>query len=686
MRNLWSESEAQGKNELDTLVYQSRLIGADTSLVVWGGGNTSIKSTVKDFRGRHVEALVVKGSGSDMKSIERKHFPSLRLDDTLALFDRDAMTDDEMVEYLGMCMLDPKAPRPSIETLLHAFLPFNSVAHSHADAIVSLTNTRECLDILKAVYGKKVSWVEYIRPGFKLSKLVGQTVKANPKVDGIILINHGLFTWGGDARQTYDRHIDIVTKAEEYIVSKSRGKAVFNVVKSRALPDDRRRALAAALAPTLRGAVSRKQGVVLRYDDAADILEFVNSKEAAELSQIGPATPDHTLQTKIKPMWVELDNPDDIEASKKQIKAAADQYADDYAAWYQANTDNKHPMLDPYPRVILAPGLGMWSTGKDARAALIAGDIYHHTISVLKSASAIGHYSSLSDKDSYDVEYWPMELYKLTLLPPDRELSRKVALVTGAASGIGLGIARRLAADGAHVFLTDIDADGVHKLAEELNKKHGYNRAAACVMDVTNEENVADAFRQLRLAYGGLDVLVSNAGIASAGAVHDLPLKDWQRSFDVNATGHFLVSREAVRLMRQQGMGGSIVFIGTRNITSPGNDFSAYSASKAAEAQLGKVIALENASHGIRCNIINPDAVFEGSKLWSRDIMEQRAKTHGTTVEKLPDFYRQRNMLKVQITPADVAEIVVLFAGSRAAKTTGAMFPLDGGIKDAFVR
>ena len=684
MQNLWSDAEAAGKDELDLLVYQSRLIGADTSLVVWGGGNTSIKVTERDFRGHDVNAMLIKGSGSDLKTIERKHFPGLRLDDILPLFDRDSMSDEAMVDYLAQCMLDPRAPRPSIETLLHAFLPHKSVVHSHADAVVALTNTREASHVLHQVYGRWAAVVEYIRPGFTLSKRVGQALRGDPSIEGVVLANHGLFTWGASARESYDKHIEMVTQAEDYARDRARGKTVFSVVKGRALDGEHRRLVAAAAAPVLRGLVSRRQPMVLRYDDGPDVLEFVNSRQAGELSQVGPATPDHLLQTKRKPLWVEPEDSRDAPRVVEQVRRAVEGYAQDYSHWYHAHADGSHPMLDPYPRVILMSGVGMWTTGKDARAALIAGDIYHHTIGVLRAAQAVGSYASLSARDAYEAEYWPLELYKLTLAPPEGEMSRRIALVTGAANGIGKAIAQRLAAEGAHVLAADIDVNGVHALAQELNDRYG--RAAAVTMDVTREEQVAETFHKLRLTYGGLDVLVSNAGIAAVGAVDELPLGEWQRAFDVNATGHFLVAREAVKLMREQAVGGSMVFIGTKNITFPGRDFGAYSASKAAEAQLARVLAIESADHGIRCNVVNPDAVFEGSNLWSQEVKEQRARAHGVPVEELEGFYRQRNLLNVRITPEDVAEAVLFLAGRRSAKTTGAMLPVDGGIPAAFPR
>ena len=686
MRNLWNESESANMDSLDQLVYQSRLIGADTSLVVWGGGNTSIKVTEQDHLGRDVAAMLIKGSGSDMKSIERRHFPALRLDEVLPLFDREEMSDDEMVAYLAKCMMDPAAPRPSIETLLHAFLPYTSVAHSHSDAVVALTNNSNASQALEDVYGDSLAIVEYIRPGFTLSKRVGQAVRGNPSIKGVVLVNHGLFTWGDTAKEAYDIHIDLVTQAEDYTQSKAAGKQVFGVLKQRPLDTDRRREVASAVAPTLRGAVSRNNRAVLRFDDQPDVLEFVGSEQAKQLSGVGPATPDHLIQTKRRPLWVDAPDPEDVSAIRQAIAAGVEEYAQEYSRWYEEHTDGGHPILDPYPRVALVPGIGMWSTGRDSRAALVTGDIYHHTISVMGSGQSAGDYTSLTSQDAYDAEYWPMELYKLTLAPPEKELARRVALVTGGAHGIGKTIAHRLASEGAHVVVTDLDGEGAQAVAEELNAANGAGRAVGCRLDVTSEAETAEAFKLARLTFGGLDILVSNAGIATVGAVDALSLADWRRAFDINTTGHFLVAREAVRVMKEQAIGGSLVFIGTKNVPSPGKEFGAYSASKAAEVQLARVLAVENGDYSIRSNIVNPDAIFQGSNLWSEEVKQQRSQSYNIGADDLPDYYRQRNLLKEFIYSEDVAEAVLFLASDRSSKTTGAMVPVDGGLKDAFPR
>ena len=686
MDNRWSEESVRGLSGLDLLVHQSRLVGADAGLVIWGGGNTSLKVTEIDFRRRETRTLLIKASGSDMKGTQRQDFPGVRLDDVLHLYELGDMTDEDMVAYLDHCLLEPRSPRPSIETLLHAFLSEPSVLHTHADAILSLTNTRSPRDVLGRVYGDEVAVVPYQRPGFRLSKAVAEAAREGSGVRGVVLLNHGLVTWGTTPKASYDAHIELVTQAEEYSRERASGKALFGGLKQRPLDGKRRKGLAAAMAPVLRGLVSKRNRVVLRFDDAEDVLEFVGSQRAKELSGIGPATPDHLLQTKRKPLWVTVSDPEDLPGVVKSLKGGVERYAEEYADWYRQHNTGGEPMLDPYPRVVLVPGVGMWSTGRDARGALITGEVYHHTIGVIGAAQAVSEYTSLSTRDAFEAEYWPLELYKLSLAPPEKELARRVALVTGGAHGIGREIALRLASEGAHVVVTDVDGEGAMALSEEINDTCGQGWAIAYPLDVTSEVEVAESFRKVRLAYGGLDILVSNAGIAPVGAIDELSLADWQRAFDVNTTGHFLVAREAVKLMREQALGGNLVFIGTKNVTSPGRDFGAYSASKAAEVQLARVLAIENGEFGIRCNVVNPDAIFRGSALWSQEVREQRAQAHRIAVDDLEEFYRERNLLKEHITGEDVAEAVLFLASDRSAKTTGAMIPVDGGLRDAFPR
>ena len=683
MNSRWDEAAVGSLDSLGLLVHASRLIGAETSLVVWGGGNTSIKLSERDYRGREVRVLRVKGSGSDLKSIEKKHFPGVRMDDVLALLDRKDMGDQEMVDYLAHALQEPASPRPSIETLLHGFLPPDAVIHTHADAIVSLTNNDRAADVLREVYGADVVALRYRRPGFLISREVALTFGRHPKAKALLLEKHGTICWGATVKEAYLSTVDLISRAEEAIEHRAKGRVRFGGVAVPAASPEERRQVALAVAPALRGLVGRDRRVVMAFDDAPDVLEFASSKEAAALSTIGPATPDHTIYTKRLPCFVPVESPRDPGAVSAAIKVAVERFVVDYTAYVNAGGA---ALTDAFPRVITVAGLGVFTTGKDRRTAGIVSDIYHHTISVLGAATSFGRYVSLSAKDAFDVEYWPLELYKLAQAPPEKELARRIVLVTGGASGIGRAAALRLAAEGAHVVVSDLDAAGARKVADEVVAAVGAGRAIGLGMDVASEASVRAAFEEAVLAYGGLDIVVSNAGIAHSSPVDQMTLADWERSFAVNSTGHFLVAREGMRVLKAQGLGGAFVFVATKNVMSPGKDFAAYSAAKAAEAQLAKVLALEGGPHGIRSNIVNPDAVFRDSKLWSEEVRRERARAQGITVDQLEDFYRKRNILAAPILPEDVAEAVLFLASDRSAKTTGCTITVDGGVKDAFPR
>ena len=686
MQSRWNDAEAGNLSELDLLVYASRLIGAETSLVVWGGGNTSIKAVERDHRGREIPVLRVKGSGSDLKSIQRKDFPGVRMDDILGLLDREDMGDQEMVDYLAHSLVDVGGARPSIETLLHGFVGAHAVVHTHADAIVSLTNNDRAQDVVSGVYGKDVIALGYRRPGFKISKDVADTIAEHPEARALLLERHGTITWGATVREAYEATIELIGRAEDAIAARTHGRRVFGGPRVPVREAAERRDLAVEVAPRLRGLLSRARRVIVTFDDSPAVTEFVSSVEAPAVSQVGPATPDHTIYTRRLPCYVDVVAGVDGTRLSLAIAQSLEAFARDYTAYVDAHRPPDLQLADLSPRVVLVPGLGMFTAGRDRRTAGIVSDIYHHTIDVIGNASAFGRYVSLSPKDAFDVEYWPLELYKLTLAPPDKELARRIALVTGGASGIGRAIARRLAAEGAHVVVGDLDGAGAARTADEITGAVGAGRALGLAMDVTSESSVRAAFEATVLAYGGLDVLVSNAGVAHSAPVAGMALEDWDRSFAVNARGHFLVAREAMRLLIAQGIGGALVFIATKNVMAPGKDFAAYSAAKAAQAQLAKVLALEGAPHGIRANIVNPDAVFQDSKLWSDDIRRQRAAAQGIAVEELEDFYRKRNLLGVRILPEDVAEAALFLASDRSAKTTGCTLTVDGGVREAFPR
>jgi len=701
MESRYQDDVVRGLDLVDQLVQVSRWVGAETSLAVWGGGNTSVKLVEPDLLGRPVRVLRVKGSGSDLKSVTRRDFPGVRLPEVLALLERDDMGDQEMVDYLARCLQEPGSPRPSIETLLHGFLDAEAVIHTHADAIVGLTNTEHGHEVVADLFGKETIWVPYRRPGFRLSHEVWAAIRARPEARAIVLEKHGLSTWGTTLKDAYLATIELVTRAEERLREAARARRAFGPAAV-AMPDaETRKRVAREVAPVLRGMLGRDRRVVLRFDDGEDIRELAGAPEAARLTQIGPATPDHTIYSKRLACFVPLRDPASAATVIDAVRSAVPRFVQAYTAYFEAHRHGElmkpaaggalgatvaPTLTDPYPRVVLLPGLGMFTSGKDARTAGIVADIYHHTAWVIRAASALGPYTSLSAQDAFNVEFWPLELYKLQMAPPEKELARRVALVTGGASGIGRAVARRLAREGAHVVVTDLDGHGARRVAEEIAGDAGPARPLGMQLDVTSEASVEAAVAAAVETYGGLDIVVSNAGIAHAAAIDQMALTDWERSFAVNATGHFLVTRAALRVMKAQGLGGALVFVATKNVMSPGKDFSAYSASKAAEAQLAKVAALEGGPHGIRVNIVNPDAVFRDSALWSPEVRQERARAQGIAVEQIEEFYRKRNLLGVSVLPEDVAETVLFLASDRAAKTTGCTLTVDGGVRDAFPR
>ena len=686
MESHWNDEIARDLEPLDLLVYGSRLVGAETSLAIWGGGNTSLKLTEPDLRGRPIPVLRVKGSGSDLKSVAGKDFPGVRLDDVRPLLERDDMGDQEMVDYLARCLQEPGSPRPSIETLLHGFLPFDAVIHTHADAIVALTNTERGHAVVEELFGKDAVSIPYRRPGFRLSREVSQAVRDHPEARGVVLEKHGLITWGATLKEAYLGTIDLVTRAEARLGEAACGRRAFGAPTVPVPDAATRRRVAAAVAPALRGLLGRDRRVILRFDDGPDVLALASAPEAPRLTQIGPATPDHTIYSKRLPCFVPLAEPGSPDAVVAALRSAVDGFVRDYTASFEAHRFEGARLTDPYPRVILLPGLGMFTSAKDARTAGIVADIYHHTTWVLGAASAVGPYVSLTPAEAFGVEYWPLELFKLAQAPPEKELARRIALVTGGASGIGRAVARRLAREGAHVVVGDLDGEGARRVAGEIVAEAGTARALGVPMDVASEASVRAGVAAAVEAYGGLDIVVSNAGMAHSAPIDRMALIDWERSFAVNATGHFLVTREALRVLEAQGLGGSLVYVATKNVMAPGKDFGAYSAAKAAEAQLAKIAAIEGGAHGIRANIVNPDAVFRDSRLWSDEIREERARAQGITVGEIEEFYRKRNLLGVSVLPDDVAEAVLFLASDRAAKTTGCTLTVDGGVRDAFPR
>jgi len=684
IRDRWKESEARGLEGLGLLVYGSRLLGAEEDLVLHGGGNTSLKGIERDHGGREVRVMRVKGSGGDLASIGADGFPGVRLDDIAPLRRRKDMTDAEMVGYLARCLVEPEARRPSIETLLHGFLPDAAVFHSHADAILALTNNPDPERHVRAALGEGFVLVPYRRPGFALSRLVGAARAAAPRARGAVLLNHGLFTWAPSVRTAYKSHVAAVRAAERYLARRRRARPFGS-------PSGRTAGVspwhAEALSPRLRGLLATPLRVVLRHEAAPEILEFSRSARAAEMCRIGPATPDHLLHTRRLPCFVPARDPANLERTARQAETAIREWSRSYERWVRKWNREKHAVEDCKPRVVIVRGLGMWTAGRDPGQARVIGDIYRHTVGIMARAAGLGGFRSLSPREQFRAEYWELELYKRTLLPKERELARRVVVITGAARGIGLGIAQRFLDEGACVLLHDRDQERLVRAVRDLDRRSGsQQRVASTPGDVSKEGDVVGLFALACHLFGGVDVVVSNAGIAPAGALDSLSLADWERSLAVNATGHFLVAREAMRVMKAQGTGGAFVFVASKNVPAPGKDFGAYSAAKAAETQLARVLALEGAPHGIRSNVLHPDAVFEGSALWSPRLRAERAKAQGIRAEDVPDFYRRRSLLGLEVRPRDVAEAALFFASDRSSRITGAWLPVDAGLREAFPR
>ena len=686
MQSRWNEQEAQGKDDLGLLIYASRLIGAEESLVLWGGGNTSVKAKGRDFRGRETDVMWIKGSGSDLKTIEARHFAGVVLDDVRPLLGRDKdMDDDEMVAYLGNCLTDPKAPRPSIETLLHGFLAAKFIIHTHADLIQALTNNVRGDQAVKECFGADAVVVAYERPGFRLSRMVHDAVAAAPSARFLVLRKHGLITWGDTAREAYDRTVEAIARVESYLAAQKSGtdpvaKRLFEPLE----PEERAPAFVAA-APGLRGLLSKGRRVVLRFDDSPEVVDFVCCKDAKKLSQVGPATPDHVLSTRVWPAFIDWRPQDGAEALPARLKEGVELWLARDELYFKTHSDGKMGRLDAYPRVILVPGLGMITAAPEARRTRVVAEIYRHTMRVIRAATTISQYVSLTEEEAFHIDYWPLELFKLTLAPAEKEFSRRVVLVTGGGSGIGRVTAAKFADAGAHVVVTDVVKAAADQVAQEILKKYP-DRALSVELDVTSEASVKEAFDAAVLALGGVDVVFSNAGVAVASPIESMKLDDWQKSHAVNTTGHFLVAQAAMRVMRRQGLGGSIVINASKNVTAPGKDFGAYSAAKAAAAQLCRIVAIEGADAGVRANMVNPDAVFQGTALWSPEIKENRAKAQGIDADQIEEYYKNRSLLKLPVLPEDVAEAVMFLASDRAAKTTGAMLPVDSGVVGAFPR
>jgi len=686
VEDLWPPDPPAG-DALAQLVLASNLLGANRAVSNFGGGNTSAKGRAVDHTGREVDVMWVKGSGSDLATMGPQHFTGLKLDEVLPLFERDAMSDEEMVAYLSRCMLDPAMPRASIETLLHAFVPAPHVHHTHPDGINVLAGTADGERLVRERFGDSAAWVPYIRPGFTLSKQVGEAARANPDLKAVVLAKHGLVVWGDTAEEAYRKTIEVINEAVEFANETIGSAQRFGGPhpKARLVDDETRAALLHELLPAVRGAVSSETSKLLTVDAGPRTLEFVSSAEAEALVTVGAPCPDHLVHTKRVPLWIPFDpETDDADVLRARIAERAAGFRDDYRAYVEEFGDETTVPADSDPRIVLVQHLGLVSTGRTTKTSQIARDLYHRAIEVMAGAQALGRFVSLTAEESFAIEYWPLELYKLAQAPPPGELQGKVALITGGAGGIGRAIAETLAARGAAVVAFDLDQEG----AEDTVAAYG-DAGLAVSGDVTSEDAVAAAYAAAVERFGGVDIVVSNAGIASSSPIEETSLAEWERNHRILVTGYFLVAREGFRVLRAQDTGGSIVFVASKNALVAGKNATAYSSAKAAELHLARCLAEEGGEAGIRSNTVNPDAVLSGSRIWGPESTwrKERAAAYGIEPHELEEHYRRRNTLKVNITPQDIAEAVLHFASeTRSGKSTGNLLNVDGGVPAAYAR
>jgi rhamnulose-1-phosphate aldolase/alcohol dehydrogenase len=684
VQDRWPAGGEVPDDALGQVLLASHLLGADRAVANFGGGNTSAKGTATDHVGREVDVMWVKGSGSDLATMRPGDFTPLRLDEMLAVFDREEMSDEEMVAHLARCQVDPAAPRSSIETLLHAFVPAPHVHHTHPDGINVLAGARDGERLVAECFGDEAAWIPYIRPGFTLARQVGAAVRENPRLRLVVLAKHGLVVWGASAEEAYKRTIEVINRAVDFVNARTAGEPRFGGPAGPGLEDGvARRELLRAVLPALRGAVSSERSKVLVVDASPRVLELVGSRDAPELTRIGAACPDHLVHTKRVPLWIPFDPAtEDAATLAARIRERAAAYRDDYRAYVRRHADAATVPADPDARVVLIQHVGLVGVAPTTKGARLSRDLYHRAIEVMAGAHALGGFTSLDEGESFAIEYWPLELYKLSLAPSPGELQGKVALVTGAAGGIGRAVVERLAAAGACAAAFDLDGEGAEDAVAALG-----DRGLAVQGDVTSEAAVAAAFVATVEAFGGVDLVVSNAGVASSAPIEDTSLAEWNRNQAILGTGYFLVSRAAFGLLREQGTGGSLVFVASKNALVAGRNAAAYSAAKAAELHLARCLAEEGGAAGIRVNTVNPDAVLQGSRIWGSSWREERAAAYGIAPDELEEHYRRRTTLGVNILPEDVAEAVLHFAsGARSGKSTGNVLNVDGGVPAAYPR
>jgi rhamnulose-1-phosphate aldolase/alcohol dehydrogenase len=690
LESRWDPEYVRTLSAAEELLYRSNLLGDDKRITNFGGGNTSAKITMPDpLTGEPVTVLWVKGSGGDLGSMKLDGFATLYLDKLNALKARyrGLQHEDEMVGYLPHCTFNLNSRAASIDTPLHAYIPYAHVDHMHPDALIAIAASEHSRSLTGEIFGGEIGWLPWQRPGYDLGLKLGELVRQNPGLKGVVLEAHGLFTWGQTAKDCYENTLGVIRAATEWLARKNMALA-FGGAACAVLPEGGRRAVVAVLAPALRGRISGTERKVGHYNASPEVLEFVCSKRLRELAQMGTSCPDHFLRTKIRPLVLEFESAHpDVGKLIATLDPALEAYRADYTAYYERCKRPSSPaMRDPNAVVYLIPGVGMLTFAKDKATARIAGEFYINAINVMRGASGVDKYVGLAEQEAFDIEYWLLEEAKLQRMPRPKSLAGRVAFVTGGAGGIGLAVSRNLLSEGACVVIADIDGEAVVAAEQALKREHGTDAVQGVRVDVTDEKAVESSVADAIVAFGGMDILVSNAGIASSAPFEATSLELWNRNLAVLATGYFLVSRSAYQTMIRQGTGGSIVFVGSKNALAASANAAAYCTAKAAELQLARCLALEGAAHGIRVNTVNPDAVLRGSRIWSGQWRAERAQSYKLKEEELEAFYIGRSMLKRGVYPEDIAQAVYFFASERSAKSTGNIINVDAGNAAAFTR
>ena len=711
---LWDEAKAaeMAGDEVALFIYRSNLLGADLRLTNYGGGNTSVKITDKDpLTSKDVEVMWIKGSGGDIGTLTKSGCAALYMERLLALENvyQGIEKEDIMVELFNHCIFDLASKAPSIDTPLHGFLPFKHIDHLHPDAAIAIAAAKDGEKITQELFNGEIGWVGWQRPGFdlglQLRTCLNEAAAKGIKLKGIMLGSHGLFTWGDTSYECYLNTLDIVEKCspEASVAPAPRGGVIhptFGGQRIETLSNNKE--IAAKIAPILRGFCSNKdlkvpplgaRGLAVgHFTDDYRVLEFINSNDLDKLAPLGTSCPDHFLRTKIAPLVIDNDkllmvNGELLEDATKYLNNAFENYREGYKQYYEAC---KHPnspaMRDPNPVVILYPGVGMFTFTKDKTMARLASEYYINAINVMKGAEAISEYTALPRQEAFDIEYWLLEEAKLQRMPKLKALSGRIAMVTGSAGGIGKAIAKKFAEEGACVILNDINEERLATTKEEFIKKFGKDSVATTLLNVTNNQSIAAAMDAVALAFGGVDIIVNNAGISTSKTIENHTLEDWDKLYDILVKGQFFVTQAAVAVMRKQGIGGDIVNIVSKNALVSGPNNAGYGSAKAAQLHLSRLNAAELGGDKIRVNTVNPDAVIADSNIWAGGWAEGRAKAYGITVEELPAYYAKRTLLNESILPDDIANACFAFVGGLLSKSTGNVLNVDGGVAMAFVR